>query len=84
MDYYQNAIVLARAALAAQTAAPLNAMFYCVDVNRIPLCGLYESAVASDLIEHLAPSELDILYARVAEHLAPERLFTVHTFTTLD
>jgi 2-polyprenyl-3-methyl-5-hydroxy-6-metoxy-1,4-benzoquinol methylase len=80
VDYSQNAIELAQAAMAATREPLLNATYHCDDLNRVPLSGLYDSVVASDVIEHLMPAELDSLYARIAEHLSPDGLFVVHTF----
>lgn len=80
VDYSQCAIDLARGALAAAGDPLLNVTFLCDDLNSVPLSGLYDSVVASDVIEHLTPSELERLYARIAKHLAPDGLFAVYTF----
>jgi hypothetical protein len=39
--------------------------------------------VASDLIEHMTPAEVDRLYTKIASHLSPEGLFVIHTFPNL-
>lgn len=83
VDYSESAIELARAALesAAVLGGPrLNVSFHCSDVNALPLSGCYDVALASDLIEHMAPAELDCLYARLSSHLSPRGMFVVHTF----
>jgi SAM-dependent methyltransferase len=83
VDYSDNAIELAQVAArnaAAFAARPLPIQFCCTDVNELELSGSYDVAIASDVIEHLTPSELDRLYARIARHLSPEGLFIVHTF----
>jgi SAM-dependent methyltransferase len=82
VDYSESAIELAREAAAnaaSSTQAP-RIHFRCSDVKRLELSGSYEAVVASDLIEHLMPAELDCLYSRIAAHLAPRGLFIVHTF----
>jgi 2-polyprenyl-3-methyl-5-hydroxy-6-metoxy-1,4-benzoquinol methylase len=83
VDYSQSAIDLARGALAAADDSALNVTFHCDDVNCAPLSGTYDAVVASDVIEHLMPAELDRLYARIAEHLVSEGLFVVHTYPNL-
>jgi len=82
VDYSESAIELAQAGLESVAAleGPLNIVFHCSDVNALPLSGHYQVAVASDLIEHMAPPELDCLYARLSSHLSAEGIFVVHTF----
>jgi hypothetical protein len=43
----------------------------------------YDLAIASDLIEHLSPAELELLYRRLSHWLKPDGLFIVHTFPNL-
>lgn len=45
-----------------------------------PLPAGMQLAFAVDVVEHLAPSELDTLYARVSDALAADGVFVVHTF----
>ena len=83
VDYSPAAIELAQQA--AQQAADAAAvrdriLFHCGDVNTVPFSGPYDVAVASDLIEHLTPVELDALYRRVARYLATGGALIVHTF----
>ncbi len=73
IDYSDAAIEIARAA-----APDIN--FQLGDVNQVDLSGLYDVMIASDLIEHLTPAELDHLYSRLASHLSPQGLFVLHTF----
>jgi len=83
VDYSESAIELAQDAVeraAAVEGTRRNINFHCIDVNALSLSGYYEVAVASDLIEHMAPPELDRLYARLSSHLSPEGIFVVHTF----
>jgi SAM-dependent methyltransferase len=53
------------------------------DVCDMPLTGTFDSVIASDLIQHVRPEELDLLYARVSEHLAPNGIFVVHAYPNL-
>src|ERR1022692_3905703 len=55
----------------------LNVSFHCSDVNALPLSGCYDVALASDLIEHMAPAELDCLYARLSSHLSPRGMSSI-------
>ena len=80
IDYSADAIKLARGAFAATGDPSLSIEFHCGDANQVPLEGVYDSVVASDVVEHLTPGELDQLYARVARHLSSGGLFVVHTF----
>ena len=45
--------------------------------------GSYDLVTASDLIEHLTPAELDVVYGNVASHLATDGLFIIHTYPNL-
>ncbi len=79
VDYSPEAIALAESA--ARAAGPsLHIDYVCDDVVAAPLQGCYQAVVAADVVEHLAPSELDKLYEKVAAHLSPDGLFVVHTF----
>jgi SAM-dependent methyltransferase len=80
VDYSQSAIELARAARSAAGLPDSQIAFHCGDVNEAPLSGGYDLAVASDLVEHLTPVELERLYSRIAAHLLPHGIFVVHTF----
>jgi 2-polyprenyl-3-methyl-5-hydroxy-6-metoxy-1,4-benzoquinol methylase len=81
VDYSESAVQLARAASEHAVAAGLPPIdLHCADVNKVELSGRYDVVVASDLIEHMVPEELDRLYSRIASHLSPDGLFVVHTF----
>lgn len=81
VDYSEHAVLLAQAAAEnAALAGTPRIHFQCADVNAVDLTGFYDVVVASDLIEHLAPAELDRLYSRIASHLSPSGLFVIHTF----
>jgi SAM-dependent methyltransferase len=80
VDYSSEAIALSTRTRSLVGSLASRIELRCQDVNETPLSGHYDVAVASDLIEHMAPEELDRLYARVADHLHPKGLFVVHTF----
>ena len=83
MDYSRNAIELALEAERAAADPSLQIHWHCASVTDCPLEGFYDVVVASDLIEHLTPGELEELYLRGSTHLAPAGLFVVHTFPNL-
>lgn len=80
VDYSSEAIALGARARSLAGSLASRIEFRSQDVNETPLSGQYDVAVASDLIEHMAPEELDRLYTRVADHLHPKGLFVVHTY----
>jgi SAM-dependent methyltransferase len=75
LDYSEDALALARA-----TAGALPVRFVCTDAASFDDAGGFDVAVASDVIEHLAPPELDALYARLAALLAPAGTLVIHTW----
>jgi 2-polyprenyl-3-methyl-5-hydroxy-6-metoxy-1,4-benzoquinol methylase len=83
VDYSEEAIQLAREAHAIGFPGDASIQFHCCDVNEAPIKGLYDVVIASDLIEHMVPEELDRLYSLVAEHLSPSGFFVLHTFPNL-
>jgi len=80
IDYSKDAIEIASEALARNPAISSSISLECNDVNQAGMNGPYNVAVASDLIEHMKPSELDVLYRRVSENLAQYGLFIIHTY----
>lgn len=81
VDYSADAIEIARASLA-ETRPELRdrVTLHCADASQVSLDQPVDVAIAGDLIEHMAPAELDRLYAAVARQLTPQGLFVVHTF----
>ena len=53
------------------------------NVCNVELSGVYDLAVASDAVEHLTSQELDVLYAKVAQHLTPDGILLIHTYPNL-
>ena len=80
IDYSPDAIALAESARSAADDPALRVEFICDDLIRAPLEGSYDAVVAADVVEHLAPAELDKLYERIAAHLSTDGLFVIHTF----
>jgi SAM-dependent methyltransferase len=80
VDYSSEAVALGARARSLAGSLASRIEFQRQDVNETPLSGQYDVVVASDLIEHMAPEELDRLYPRIADHLHPKGLFVVHTF----
>jgi len=83
IDYSQAAIDLAEQCFVGEEQLKQSVEFYCDDVCTAPLTGKYDLAIASDVIEHLAPAEVDRLYERVAQHLADDGVFVLHTAPSL-
>jgi len=83
VDYSEEAVRLAREACAAGYPGDGSIRFHRCDVNAAPIEGLYDVVIASDLIEHMFPEELDRLYSLVARHLSPGGFFLIHTFPNL-
>lgn len=83
VDYSRDAIDFAERTFAGRPDLRFRAEIICESVGSLQLVGEYEVAVASDLIEHLNPSELDRPYQLVARHLSPTGIFVVHTYPNL-
>lgn len=79
VDDSPEAIDWARVGLDSQPAMKERVELLCDDVVAVRLHDLYDVAVAVDRMEHLAPSELDQLYDKVAGHLDPTGWFVIHT-----
>jgi cyclopropane fatty-acyl-phospholipid synthase-like methyltransferase len=80
IDYSADAIKLAEKCFDGDEDLKRKVEFICGDVCTVKLSGKYDLAVASDLIEHLSPEELEKLYSRISAHLAHDGFFVLHTF----
>ncbi len=84
IDYSPDAVALIEQTLASADELRCRVHQVCDSVtNPAIYTGHYSLAVASDLIEHLAPDELDALYALVSQHLEPTGALVVHTAPNL-
>lgn len=83
IDYSQNAIDLAQKCFEGEEHLKAKVDFICDDVCSVVLSGKYDLAVASDVIEHLSPEEVDKLYQKVADCIESDGLFVVHTFPNI-
>lgn len=80
LDYSPQAIEIARDVCGRDDPAAGRVGWVCADAATAQLDGDYDAVVASDIIEHLAPAEVDKVCTVVARHLAPRGRFIVHTF----
>jgi cyclopropane fatty-acyl-phospholipid synthase-like methyltransferase len=80
IDYSTDAINLARSTTQDAPDLAKKIDWVCDSVLTAPFESDYALAMATDVIEHLAPHEVDAMYARVAAHLAQDGVFVLHTF----
>jgi 2-polyprenyl-3-methyl-5-hydroxy-6-metoxy-1,4-benzoquinol methylase len=85
IDYSETAIALAQSVFeSAPEEIKQRVTFCCESVVTATLpANHYDLAIASDLIEHLAPDEVKQLYANVHRWLKPTGRFVLHTFPNL-
>jgi SAM-dependent methyltransferase len=85
VDYSEAAIALAQSVFeAASPEIKQRVTFCCASVVTATFAANhYDLAIASDLIEHLAPDEVEQLYANVQQWLKPTGRFVLHTFPNL-
>jgi ABC-type polysaccharide/polyol phosphate transport system ATPase subunit/SAM-dependent methyltransferase len=84
IDYSPEALRLAEACFAGEPELRRRVVLQCASVTDPGVYRTqYDIVLASDLIEHLAPDELDRLYGLIRTHLAPDGCFVVHTFPNL-
>ncbi len=83
VDYSRDALQLAEQTFAGDPELRSRVELLCESVCSLRLRGEYEVVVASDIVEHLRPDELDRIYRDVFEHLSPTGIFVVHTYPNL-
>ncbi|NQZ11080.1 MAG: methyltransferase domain-containing protein [Algicola sp.] len=86
VDYSQSAINLARQCFAGSfmgEADEENIDFHCSSITDFDFTRKADRVIASDLVEHLAPNELDMLYANISQGLTDSGQLVVHTFPNL-
>lgn len=79
VDYSAAAIDLATKAVAKAVPSSDHVTLTCGDIRTVPIDGSFDVAIASDIVEHLAPDELNEMYTRIQRHLAPSGRLVVHT-----
>ncbi|MCJ8275138.1 MAG: class I SAM-dependent methyltransferase, partial [Psychrosphaera sp.] len=82
VDYSQSAINLARQCFA-DTLNEEHIDFHCSSITDFSFERKADRVIASDLVEHLAPNELDMLYANISQGLTDSGQLVVHTFPNL-
>jgi SAM-dependent methyltransferase len=85
VDYSEAAIALAQSVFATAPEEIKQRVTFCCGsvVTATFESNHYDLAIASDLIEHLAPQEVEQLYANVRRWLKPTGRFVLHTFPNL-
>lgn len=83
LDYSPAAIEIARGVFHEGEPSIAFVEWLCSRATTAPLTGTYDVAVASDLVEHMTPADVEQMYATVARHLSPRGRFIVHTYPNL-
>jgi SAM-dependent methyltransferase len=83
VDYSADAIALAEKCFDGEEELRSRVEFIQGDVSKMQFQRQYDLVTASDVVEHLSPEELELLYKGVSAHLKPAGLFVVHTFPNL-
>ena len=84
IDYSKDSVALIEQTFEGDDEARQRITIICDSVtNPIAYNGHYNVAIASDIIEHLSPNELDVLYELINEHLSPDGVLVMHTAPNL-
>jgi SAM-dependent methyltransferase len=84
IDYSPDALRLADACFAGEPRLRRRVKLRCASVtDPRAYRGRYDIVLASDLIEHLAPTEVAHIYALIRRHLKRDGIFIAHTFPNL-
>ncbi|MBB1074783.1 methyltransferase domain-containing protein [Rhodoferax sp. 4810] len=84
VDYSAAALELAAACFKDEPQLLKRVRFHCASVTNPKVYrGRYDIVLASDLIEHLAVSEVEQLYKLIRRHLKHDGIFIAHTFPNL-
>ena len=83
LDYSPSAIEIAQSVFHKGEPSATLVEWLCSGATAASLTGTYDVAVASDLVEHMTPADLEQMYAAVARHLSPRGRFIVHTYPNL-
>jgi 2-polyprenyl-3-methyl-5-hydroxy-6-metoxy-1,4-benzoquinol methylase len=83
IDYSDSAVALAKQIFNDEPKLREQVRFKCEDITEITGDKPFDSILASDLIEHLMPAELDKMYANFSSRLSDNGEFVIHTFPNL-
>jgi 2-polyprenyl-3-methyl-5-hydroxy-6-metoxy-1,4-benzoquinol methylase/predicted O-methyltransferase YrrM len=83
IDYSQSAINLAKGCFSQSQEIEKQIDFHCCSITDFEFRQKADRVIASDLVEHLAPNELDMLYANISQGLNDTGQLVVHTFPNL-
>ena len=83
IDYSQSAINLAKGCFSQSEEIDKQIDFHCCSITDFEFNQKADRVIASDLVEHLAPDELDMLYANISQGLTGTGQLVVHTFPNL-
>jgi len=83
VDYSESAIDLSRKYFENETEIAKQVNFSCADITKFQPSKKVDRVIAGDLIEHLSPNELDILYENISQNLSKDGAFIIHSFPNL-
>ena len=83
VDYSNAAIELCEKTFEGEPTLRNQVHLVCANICEVRLSGVFDAITASDVIQHLSPAELEVLYRRVSQHLAQTGLFVLHTSPNL-
>lgn len=84
IDYSKDSVSLIERTFEGDDEARQRVNVICNSVtNPFAYSGHYNVAVAADIIEHLSPDELDVLYELIKQNLDPDGVLVVHTAPNL-
>lgn len=81
VDYSNDSIALAETCFGpAEIDSRERVTFVCGDATQMAFDERFSVVIAGDIIEHLAPEELEKLFQLAATHLEARGVFIIHTF----
>ena len=83
VDYSEDAVRLAEQTFAGEPDLRSKVELSQANICDLDLSGSYDIVIASDVVEHLTPAELDAMYEKVSRHLGTAGIFLVHTYPNL-
>jgi predicted O-methyltransferase YrrM len=83
VDYSESAIALTKQVFRNEDELRRKVTIKCEDITQLSGAQPFDRIIASDLIEHLRPEELDKMYANFSSQLAIGGELIIHTFPNL-